>query len=480
MYPGAYPNAIAVGATDQNDAIASFSNYGPQLDVTAPGVSILSTVLGSGYQGWSGTSMATPHVAGVVGLMKSVGITDPATIRAKLIATATDLGPAGFDVNFGYGRINAHLAIDASVSAPAITTPTDGANVAGTVSVAANASDPNGIASVKFYADDVLLATDTSNPYSTSWDTTSFPAGAHTVKAEATDNAGNVNNHIIDVTVNNSDGTPPSVSIETPDPGTVSGNVVVNATATDNVAISKVRFWAGPTYLGYDTTAPYTKMWNTASRPNGSYVVKAQAFDTSNNATTVQVVVTVVNPDSTPPTVSITAPVGGATGTVNVNASASDTQGLQKVQFWAGSTYLGYDASAPYSKSWNTTLLADGTYTLRARAVDWANNMTETTTTVVVANNDSTPPAVSIVSPLNGANVSGVVPIDTAPTDDLGVQKVQFWVDSTYLSFDASSPYSKSWNSVSVANGSHTIRVRAVDWAGNVSSDVTITVTVSN
>jgi hypothetical protein len=106
--------------------------------------------------------------------------------------------------------------------------------------------------------------------------------------------------------------------------------------------------------------------------------------------------------------------------------------------------------------------------------------MTETTTTVVVANNDSTPPAVSIVSPLNGANVSGVVPIDTAPTDDLGVQKVQFWVDSTYLSFDASSPYSKSWNSVSVANGSHTIRVRAVDWAGNVSSDVTITVTVSN
>ena len=216
LYPARYDNAIAVGATDSTDTVASFSNFGPQLDVTAPGVSILSTVLGSGYSAWNGTSMATPHVAGVVGLMKSVGITDPATIRAKLIATATDLGPAGFDNSYGYGRINAHLAVDTSVAAPGITTPLNGATVAGSVNVAANASDPNGIASVKFWADATLLATDATNPYSTSWDTTSWPAGAHTVKAEATDNAGNVANHTINVTVNNTDTTPPIASITVP------------------------------------------------------------------------------------------------------------------------------------------------------------------------------------------------------------------------------------------------------------------------
>ena len=99
---------------------------------------------------------------------------------------------------------------------------------------------------------------------------------------------------------------------------------------------------------------------------------------------------------------------------------------------------------------------------------------------MVVANNDATPPTVAIASPLNAATVAGVISIDASPSDDLGVQKVQFWVDSTYLGFDASSPYSKSWNSASVGNGAHTIRVRSVDWAGNVSSDVTITVTVSN
>jgi hypothetical protein len=365
------------------------------------------------------------------------------------------------------------------VAAPNITTPPNGSFVAGTVNIAANASDANGIASVKFYADATLLSTDTTQPYAASWDTTLFAGGPHQVKAEATDNAGNVANHTINVTVNNADGTPPAVSITSPTPGPVSGNVSITANATDNVAVSKVRFWAGSTYLGYDTSFPYSKAWNTAAGPNGSYVIKAQAFDTSNNVTTVQIAVTVVNADSTPPTIAITSP-GGATGTANINVSASDTQGLQKVQFWVDSTYLGYDASAPYSKSWNTTLLTDGTHTVRARAVDWANNMTETTMSVVVANDDTTAPAVSIASPLDGGTVSGVVSIDASPTDDLGVQKVQFWVDSTYLGFDASSPYSRSWNSASVANGTHTIRVRAVDWAGNVSSDVTITVTVSN
>jgi subtilisin family serine protease len=479
MYPGAYPNAIAVGATDSSDVVASFSNYGPELDVTAPGVSILSTVLGSGYQSWSGTSMATPHVAGVVGLMKAAGITDPATIRTRLTSTATDLGTVGFDNNYGHGRINAHLALDTSVAAPNITTPPNTAIVSGTVNIAAIASDPNGIASVKFYVDGALLSTDTTNPYAAIWDTTVASAGSHQLKAEARDNAGNIANHTINVTVSNGDGIPPSVSITSPTPGIVLGNVSIDASATDNVAISKVRFWAGSTYLGYDTTFPYSKSWNTAAGLNGNYVVKAQAIDTSNNTTTVQLTVTVVNPDSTPPTISITSP-GGAVGTVNINANAADSQGLQKVQFWVDSTYLGYDASAPYSKPWNTTLFTDGTHTVRARAVDWANNMTETTTSVVVANNDSTAPSVSIASPLNSATVSGTISIDALASDDLGVQKVQFWVDSSYLGFDASSPYSKSWNSASVANGTHTIRVRSVDWAGNVSLDVTITVTVSN
>jgi hypothetical protein len=482
LYPARYSSAIAVGATSSSDAIASFSNTGPELDVVAPGVGILSTVLGSGYQSWSGTSMATPHVAGVVGLMMSAGITDPATIRTKLINTATDLGAGGFDNTYGYGRVNAHLAVDTSAPAPSITTPSNGATIAGTVNVAANASDPNGVASVKFWADATLLSTDTSSPYSVSWNTTSWSAGAHTLRAEATDNAGNVANHTINVTVTNDDNMFPTILITSPSSGTVSGSVAINASAMDNVGVAKVRFWAGSTYLGYDTTAPYSKTWNTTAGLNGPYVIKAQAVDTSDNATTTQVSVTVINADSTPPAVNITSPANGAgvAGSINVNASATDTQGMQKVQFWVDGTYLGYDASAPYSRPWNSTGLADGPHTVRARAVDWANNTTDHLITVIVANDDVTPPSASIAAPLNGATVSGQVTINASASDAVGVQKVQFWVDSTYLGYDASSPYSRSWDSTSVPNGTHTIKVRAVDWGNNASVDHIITVTVNN
>jgi thermitase len=77
FYPAAYPNVIAVAATDHNDRKAKFSNYGKKwVDIGAPGVHILSTVPGGGYESWKGTSMATPHVAGVAGLVWSTGLCD--------------------------------------------------------------------------------------------------------------------------------------------------------------------------------------------------------------------------------------------------------------------------------------------------------------------------------------------------------------------------------------------------------------------
>jgi hypothetical protein len=135
---------------------------------------------------------------------------------------------------------------------------------------------------------------------------------------------------------------------------------------------------------------------------------------------------------------------------------------------------------APYSRSWNTATFVNGTHTLRARAIDWANNWTESTITVTVNNVDSTPPTASITSPLDGATVSGSITITAAASDDVGVQKVRFWVDSTYLGYDSTAAYTRSWDSTSVSNGPHTIRVQSFDLANNVSSDVTITVNVSN
>jgi thermitase len=106
-YPAAYPEVISVAATDHNDARASFSNANADVEVAAPGVNVLSTIPGGQYAELSGTSMATPHTSGVVGVLWQLFPADTASgIRSRLDAAVDDLGPAGRDQSFGFGRVN--------------------------------------------------------------------------------------------------------------------------------------------------------------------------------------------------------------------------------------------------------------------------------------------------------------------------------------------------------------------------------------
>jgi thermitase len=145
-YPAYYANCIAVAATDQNDAKASFSTYGSWVDVAAPGVSIFSTApnhtnylqqhgyFGYNYGYLSGTSMATPFVAGLAGLLWSTSYgTSNTSVRSRIESTADKIGGTG--TYWQYGRINAYKAVasaaqqppslSVSVSAPRLTTATN-------------------------------------------------------------------------------------------------------------------------------------------------------------------------------------------------------------------------------------------------------------------------------------------------------------------------------------------------------------------
>lgn len=110
--PARCPSFMAVGAVDCRHRRASFSNFGPQVEICAPGVETWSTVPQNGYRQLSGTSMACPHVAGVAALVKQ---RRPAwsgdSIRVHLWRTARDLGRAGRDPFFGYGLVNALRAV---------------------------------------------------------------------------------------------------------------------------------------------------------------------------------------------------------------------------------------------------------------------------------------------------------------------------------------------------------------------------------
>jgi subtilisin family serine protease len=112
FYPAAYPDAIAVAATDQNDQRLWFSCYGPEVDLSAPGSFIYSTCLGDSYCSKSGTSMATPHVAGLAALLWSQHPDyTPDQVMQRLRSTAQDINAPGWDEYTGWGRIDAQNAL---------------------------------------------------------------------------------------------------------------------------------------------------------------------------------------------------------------------------------------------------------------------------------------------------------------------------------------------------------------------------------
>ena len=106
-YPAAYAEVVSVAATDRNDQRASFSNANADVEIAAAGVDVLSTKRGGGYVAFSGTSMATPHVAGVAAVIAARNPSyGQAQIRAKLQTSVDDLGAPGRDPQFGFGRVN--------------------------------------------------------------------------------------------------------------------------------------------------------------------------------------------------------------------------------------------------------------------------------------------------------------------------------------------------------------------------------------
>ncbi|PIR82419.1 peptidase S8 [Candidatus Kaiserbacteria bacterium CG10_big_fil_rev_8_21_14_0_10_59_10] len=109
-YPARYASVVAVAATDKNDKRPCFSSTGPDVELSAPGVSITSTYLGGSYATGSGTSMASPHVAGVAALVMAAGEQSASAVRQILRDTAKPLGDSN---HYGHGLIQAVAAVAA-------------------------------------------------------------------------------------------------------------------------------------------------------------------------------------------------------------------------------------------------------------------------------------------------------------------------------------------------------------------------------
>jgi subtilisin len=144
-YPAAYASVIAVAATDTSNKRASFSSTGPAVEISAPGVSIISTYLNNGYASASGTSMASPHVAGVAALLWAYdGSLSNVALRQLLQQTATPLGNVNY---YGYGLVNAAAAV-AALEPPAPPQPAVQVTVAADKAAYVEGTDTEAVISV--------------------------------------------------------------------------------------------------------------------------------------------------------------------------------------------------------------------------------------------------------------------------------------------------------------------------------------------
>ncbi len=193
MYPAACANVVAVAATNQSDQRATFSEYRPYVDLAAPGVSIFSTL--PNHSNWistnygyplnyyylQGTSMATPHVSGLAALIWTVApdVTND-QVESIMESTAVDLGAAGRDDYFGWGRIDAYAAVKKA-------SPTLSASPTSLFYMADDTTDPGSKSvTVSNSAYNQVITWAATVPTSTAWLTVSPLTGTATTSSPAT------------------------------------------------------------------------------------------------------------------------------------------------------------------------------------------------------------------------------------------------------------------------------------------------------
>jgi subtilisin family serine protease/flagellar hook assembly protein FlgD len=279
-YPAAYPQVIAVGATDAAGQRAGFSQYGSWVTVAAPGTAITSTTptagssnFASGYDQAQGTSFSTPIVAAEAALLKSLrpGI---AATDLRTAITRSAHGYAG--LGLGAGQVDFRQALDtvAPDSVPALTAPTTGAGVSGVVNLSAASQAPK----VRFLVDGAplggLVPTVDGTARAT-WSTWGLADGAHTLAVAACSVADlcNTPGEAIPVTLSNA-----APVITSPKASqTVSGSATFTATASGGA----VGFYVDGVRKGLDTSAPYSMTYPVSALTDGTHTLKAVSCSTA-------------------------------------------------------------------------------------------------------------------------------------------------------------------------------------------------------
>jgi hypothetical protein len=183
--------------------------------------------------------------------------------------------------------------------------------------------------------------------------------------------------------------------------------------------------------------------------------------------------------DTTAPVLAIRTPAAGGviSGISDVLVDAEDHSRVSRVDLYVDGVFLSGDAVPPHEWPLDTTVISEGSHTLSAFAVDGAGNSAVSEAVTVVVDNSL--PSVDIVTPADGASVSGTVLVSSAPFDATGIVRVVYILDGMEQATVDAAPWAWSWDTTSASNGSHALEALALDTAGN-EARATVGVLVSN
>lgn len=226
------------------------------------------------------------------------------------------------------------------------------------------------------------------------------------------------------------------------------------------------------------SSPPYNFSWDSTTVSNGTHTISIKAYDGSGQLGSDSISVNVANAATTSGAfVAITSPSNGATvaGTVTITSYANGP--ISWFNVYIDGNYL--ESSPPYTYSWDTTTVPNGSHTISITGNNNSGVVASNYISVTVANGSTPPPpsaTVAIYVPANGATVSGRTTVKVYAQG--GISWINLYVDGQY--FASSPPHSFDWDTTNVANGSHTLSVRAYDTSNQQVGSNYITVNVSN
>ncbi|MFY0522720.1 Ig-like domain-containing protein [Archangium gephyra] len=486
--PGRVPAALTVGASDASDGRYLFSNSDSCLDLYAPGVDIPSawSTSDSSTSTLTGTSTAAAHVAGVAALyLEGHPLATPGEVSTELTTRATpDMMPGVVLYSSAFDTPNRLLyaggnGADQTPPQVTLTSPSTGTTVGGTVTLTATVTDESAIARVEFLLGGRVIGSDDTAPYALAWDSRTTINGPLVLSARAFDaHSNHAESPLIEVTLENAGQAVFDAAWGTPTCAAVGSRC-------DSGRLLEGRGIAGPE-AGSEPHQPNTVGGLCPDGQGGTYLddpslERLLIFPSDGTPFRAGGEVTVqatVHAEFSPY-------LGFERLALFAAADASNPTWIQVASVWASkpglqiltARYVLPASGGPQALRgvfYRSAVFSNGCAPMSGYAVDHDDLVF-----AVDMSPDTTPPAVSITSPVEGATVNRSVTVRMEASDDRAVQRVELYEGSTLLTTLTQAPYEWTWTAGTLPNGPYTLTARAHDMTGNATQS-TVNVVVDN